>query len=77
MKASKADIIFFHKLVQLILEGAKVDLSFDELKEYLKYYADLEGKSCGDMTHDELQQLKEWSKHFAVQIGVELKDIDE
>ena len=75
MKASKADIIFFHKLVQLILEGAKVDLSFVELKEYLKWYADLE-KSCSDMTHDELQELKEWSKHFAVTIGVEIKDID-
>ena len=42
------------------------------LHEVLKMYADLEDVSMVDITHDQLQQLKEWTKQYALEhCGIE------
>jgi len=37
------------------------------LHEVLKMYADLEGVSMATIEHEELQQLKEWTKAYALE----------
>jgi hypothetical protein len=48
-------------------------MSIDEVDAFLKDYAGID-KSCKDMTKDELNDLIEWSKQFATQIGVDIDD---
>ena len=52
------------------------NISITEVDNLLKNYADLE-KSCKDMSKDELNTLIEWSKQFAMTIGVDLDDNNE
>ena len=73
-KASKADIKFF-KGVQLIhihnqLTKDGTFISLDELEDFLKAYADLDGVSCSKMSHEQMQELKEFTKQFACSIGM-------
>lgn len=80
MKASTIDIRFYKGVIlqRIHSELTKVQaISIDELDEFLKHYADLDLKSCSDMTHDEMQILKEWSKQFAMSIGVDIDDNNE
>jgi len=79
-KASTADIKFY-KGVQLVKIHDKVIsdgayMSIDELDTFLKAYANLEGLSCSDMSHDQIQVLKEYSKQFAVSIGMSVNTFD-
>ncbi len=46
----------------------------DEVHKFLKHYADLTNVSLASITHEELQILKEWSKHFAQSIGLVIKE---
>ena len=48
--------------------------SVEELDLFLKAYADLEGISCNDMSHEEMQILKEFCKQFARSIGLVIKE---
>jgi len=53
------------------------EVSKEGLHEFLKLYADLEGASLETITSDELQQLKEWTKQFALEhCGIDF-DLDD
>jgi len=79
--ASTKDIKFYKGvLIQLIraqLTEDGVHITQDELDGFLKYRAGLFEVSCKDMTHEQMQDLKEWSKEFATSIGVDIKDQEE
>lgn len=79
--ASTKDIKFYKGvLIQLIraqLTEDGVHITQDELDGFLKYRAGLFEVSCKDMTHEQMQDLKEWSKEFAASIGVDIKDQEE
>ncbi len=81
-KATQSDIKFY-KGVLLVnihskLVSDKTYMSIDELDEFLKAYSDLEGLSCSEMSHNQMQQLKEYCKQFAASInmGVDAFDKD-
>jgi len=79
-KASQADIKFY-KGVLLVkihdkLTSDKTYMSIDELDTFLKSYADLNELSCGEMTHEQMQILKEYSKQFASSIGMGVDAFD-
>lgn len=75
-KASNGDITFYKGVLlkqihkEVVSKGAII--SIDEMDLFLKDYADLPNLSCLDMSHDQMQQLKEWSKHFAMSIGLDI-----
>lgn len=79
--ARTKDIKFYKGvLIQLIraqLTEDGVHITQDELDGFLKYRAGLFEVSCKDMTHEQMQDLKEWSKEFAASIGVDIKDQEE
>lgn len=52
----------------------KTYISIDELDLFLKAYADLESISCNDMSHEQMQTLKEYCKQFARSIGLVIKE---
>lgn len=76
MKASKEDIKFYKGVILIqihdYLTKEQTFLSLEELDNFLKDYADLFGISCSDMTHNEMQELKEYSKQFAMSVGLDL-----
>ena len=49
-------------------------ITIKRLERNLKAYAGLTGVSCADMSPDELAQLNEYSKQFAMQIDLDLDD---
>lgn len=79
--ASTKDIKFYKgvliELIRAQLNKDGVEMSYDELDGFLKYRAGLFEVSCKDMTHEQMQDLKEWSKEFAASIGVDIKDQEE
>ena len=79
--ASKADIKFYKgvlvKLIHSKMSKDCITVTYDEVDSLLKYRAGLFEVSCKDMTHDQMQELKEYSKALATQIGVEVLDQEE
>ena len=79
--ASPKDIKFYKgvliELIRAQLNKDGVEMSYDELDGFLKYRAGLFEVSCKDMTHEQMQDLKEWSKEFAASIVVDIKDQEE
>ena len=75
-KASKRDITFYKAILleqihkEVVSKGASI--SSEEMDLFLKDYADLANMSCLDMSHDQMQQLKEWSKFFAMTIDLDI-----
>ncbi len=75
-KASNGDITFFKGVLlkqihaKVVSDGAL--MSSDEMEVFLKGYADLADVSCTDMSHDQMQQLKEYCKYFAMSIGLDI-----
>lgn len=75
-KASKGDITFFKGVAlvkihdKLVLDESPI--SIDELEDLLKHLSGLTGVSCSDMSHEEMQWLKERSKKFAMDIGLDI-----
>ncbi|MAG87313.1 MAG: hypothetical protein CMB97_08095 [Flavobacteriaceae bacterium] len=70
MKASNQDKEFYWIMRDQIREwysnnGTLLDKV--GLHEVLKHYADLDGVSMKTITHDQLQQLKEWTKQYALE----------
>ena len=81
-KATPKDIKFY-KGVMLVkihdkLTSGGTYVSIEQLDSDLKEYADLKGISCSDMTKEQFQQLKLWSKDFIehYSIGIDF-DYDE
>ena len=79
-KSSTTDIKFFKGVLcvkihdKVVSDGAY--MSIDELSDILKAHADLEDISCSDMSHEQMQQLKEFSKQFATSIGMSENEFD-
>ena len=74
-RATNKDKIFYKgvllvKIHDQIVSDGVYDMNIDDLDKYLKAYADLEGLSCNDMNHEQMQILKEFSKQFAASIGM-------
>ena len=80
MKASKADIKFYKGvLLEKIHTKAVNDgtiVSIYEMDNVIKDMCGVLGKSCNDITHEQMQDLKECAKFLADQLGVEIKDVD-
>ena len=53
----------------------KCGLAFDELKAFVKDMASIEG-STKDITHEQMQELKEVCKFLADQINCKIDNID-
>jgi hypothetical protein len=81
MMASNKDIKFYKgvliELIRAQMSEDGLEVSHDEIDGLLKYRAGLFEVSCKDMTHEQMQDLKEWSKQFAASIGVNIKDQEE
>jgi hypothetical protein len=79
-KATKSDITFYKAILlvkihtKVVSDGAYI--SIDELDKFLKSYADLEGISCSNMSNEQMQILKEYSKQFACSIGMSESEFD-
>jgi cyclopropane fatty-acyl-phospholipid synthase-like methyltransferase len=76
-KATKDDKEFYFTMRDEIHKKLSKDgvlISKPSLHDILKYNADLEEQSMKDITHEDLQTLKEWSKNFAQSIGLVIKD---
>lgn len=79
MKASKADIKFYKGVLlenlhkKMVADGTTI--SIDELDMFLKDMIYYEG-STKDMSHEQMQDLKEVCKFLAEQIECKIKDID-
>jgi len=79
MKASKQDVKYYFAIRDLIHKKLLKDgtlMCRDELNDFLKWYSDLENVSLSNISHDDLQILKESTKYFAHSIGLHL-DKDE
>jgi hypothetical protein len=74
-KATQSDKEFYWTMRDAIHTYYRNDgvlLSKVGLHEVLKMYADMEGVSMKDITHDELQELKEWTKNYSLEhCGIE------
>ena len=72
--ATKADIKYYKGVILIEIHNKLIHdgtfWSIEELDNFLKDYADLFGLSCSDLTHWQMQQLKEMSKQFACSIGM-------
>ena len=73
-KATQSDKIFYKGVLLVKIHDKLTSdgtfMSIDELDKFIKSYADLEDISCNDMSHEQMQQLKEYSKQFAASIGM-------
>jgi hypothetical protein len=72
MKATPKDKKYYFAMRDEICEHLNnkfkhIMTSRQELHEGLKYYADLEDVSMEDIDHDQIQQLKEWTKQYALE----------
>ena len=79
MKASKADIKFYKGVLLIAIHDKMVSdgttISIDELDTFLKSMIDYEG-STKDITHEQMQDLKEVCKFLADQINCKIDNID-
>lgn len=76
-EAQRIDKEFYFKIRDKIHRKLLADgniMCKDEVHKFLKHYADLTNVSLSSITHEELQQLKEWSKQFAESIGLTIKE---
>ena len=78
-KATKADIKYFKgrlliELQKKLQEDGTI-MSKDELEDYLKWMVDLDPyTSVKDITHEQMQDLKEAGKFLAAQTKIKLKE---